>query len=421
MRGRVVVLLVLVLVAAVVAVAAIFLMGGDETEEPAGTAEAVDTGTGETQPTQETTGPTPAVAGDVVPVVIALQDLPRGFRITEEFARENDPAAAVGIMYYPAASFPVNSFQQLGDVVGFIVRSDIAREAPILSTQLVNDVGALASRGLASVGSDAALLLPAGKVAVTIPLDRTGIGSVAFAPQPGDYVDVILSFLFIEVDETFQTRRPNRISVISRTPDGQLVFSTPIEGRPEPSTLSSLGVLIIPSEAAQRPRLLTQRTVERAYVLHTGLFPLDGQLVGKITATPFNTPTPEPRDEDQQQQPPTPTLPLTPTDAYPTVITLAVDPQEALVLVWALDAQIPITLALRSASPSEGSAEGTTAVTLQYLIETYNIPQPPILPFALEPAITSLRTTQLDLFTTFTVSTTSTLGNDTGQPGIGEP
>lgn len=420
MRGRVVVLLVLVIVAAVVAVAAIFLTGGDDTTDTTSTAEpGSETGLVETPVSEGGDESTPVPLGEVevAPVVVALQDLPRGFRITREFVEAASPA--VGIVLYPRTNVPLNSFSDPQEVIGYIVRSDIARESPVLRTQLTVEVDALSDRGLLSaVGSDAALLLPPGKVAVTLPLDRTGIGSVAFAPQPGDYVDVIVSFLFVEVDETFQTRRPNQISVISRTPEGELVFSTPIEGRPEPSTLSSLGVLIIPSESSQRPRLLTQRTVERAYVLYTGLFPLDGQLVGKITATPFNTPTPAPVDEDAQQQAATPTIPVTPTDAYPSVITLAVDPQEALVLVWALDAQVPLTLALRSASPSEGGDQPTTAVTLQYLIETYNIPQPPILPFALEPGITSLRSAQLDIFTEFSFPTTDQTGT---QPGIGEP
>lgn len=415
MRGRVVVLLILVLVLAAVAVGAILFLGGDD-DSAAETTPDPNATVDPNQPEEvlpednngdNNSGQTQGVV-PTAPVVIALQDLPRGFRITEDFI--SGPVPAVGIALYPAENRPENSFENVEDIVGLIVRSDIPRESPILATQLVEDY-----TGLASVGSDAALLIPPGLVAVTLPLDLFGIGSVAFAPQPGDYVDVILSFLFVEVDETFQTRQPNQISVITRSEDGALTFSAPIEGRPEPSTLSSLGVLIIPSESAQRPRLLTQRTIERAFVLHVGLFPLDGKLVGKMTATPFDTPTPEVRDADTAQQA-APTVGPTATDAYPSVITLAVEPQDALVLVWALDARIPITLALRSAT-DVGEVQ-TTAVTLQYLIENYNISEPPILPFALEPAITRLRSNQIDLFSDFL---TTALGGETTGQDIGEP
>jgi hypothetical protein len=87
----------------------------------------------------------------------------------------------------------------------------------------------------------------------------------------------------------------------------------------------------------------------------------------------------------------------------PVIVTLGVDPQDALVLVWALDAQIPITFALRSDLDRNVPSAQTEAVTLQYLINEYGIPEAPILPFALEPAIQSLRTVQLEVFTRFTI------------------
>ncbi|NJL92826.1 MAG: hypothetical protein HC915_03430 [Anaerolineae bacterium] len=260
------------------------------------------------------------------------------------------------------------------------------------------------SGSIADTGSDAALLLQPGQVGISVPLDLFGLNSVARALQPGDSVDLVLSFLFIEVDETFQTRQPNRISVITRSPQGELVFGAGLEGRPEPSPLSALGVLVSPTER-QRPRLVTQRTVENAQVIHVGYFPPDGRLLGGRTATPtpFDTPTPNP--DAAEQQPPTATPLPTETPYQPVVVTIGVDPQDALVIVWAIDAQIPMTFLLRSAV-DQGTGAATTAVTLQYLIETYAIPQPPILPFALEPAITSLRSLTLESFTNLVLDQT---------------
>jgi hypothetical protein len=72
---------------------------------------------------------------------------------------------------------------------------------------------------------------------------------------------------------------------------------------------------------------------------------------------------------------------------------------------------MPISFALRSAV--EGGTTPTTAVTLQYMIDNYRIPQPPILPFALEPPIRSLRSAQLDILNLFGLSTIFTTGDIT--------
>jgi len=401
MRGRVILLVVLILVVAGIAAAALLLGGGDPEPDVAGTQTATALGTGipgEVVPTEtggQPSGSTPApdVVTDVAPVVIALQDLPRGFRLSEEFVSGASPA--VGIAFWPVENVPQNSFQAVEDVINLLARTDIPRESPILSTQLAADPLALGR-----VGSDAALLLDPGTVAIAVPLDISGVGSVAYAMQPGDSVDLILSFLFIEVDETFQTRQPNQISVITRSETGELIFSGQLRGRPEPSPLSALGVLVSPTEE-QRPRLVTQRTIEQAKVIFVGFFPEDGRILGVRTATPtpFDTPTPGGEDAQQQQQAAPATPAPTATPFLPVIVTLGVDPQDALVIAWAIDAQIPMTFTIRAANDT--GTTPTTAVTLQYLIENYSIPQPPILPFALEPAITSLRGNQLVILRTF--------------------
>lgn len=311
---------------------------------------------------------------EFAPVVIAQQDLPRGFRLTSEFISGGSPA--VGLAFWPVGSIPQNHFAAVEDVEGFLVRSDIPRESPILTTQLVAD-----PTDLANVGSDAALILPPGTVAISMPLPFDGIGGVAFGLQPGDYVDLILSFNFFDVDETFQSRQPNFFSVLQRAENGDLTFCTSLQGRPEPSTLSSLGVLVSPSEQ-QRPRLVTQRTVERALVVHVGFFPPDGRILGVMTPTPFNTPTPASEEEAEQQAAAQPVVLPTSTPYIPVIVTLGMEPQDALVVTWALEANLPATLALRSATDT-GSTP-TTAVTLQYLIENYSVPRPPTLPFAVE-------------------------------------
>jgi Flp pilus assembly protein CpaB len=420
MRGRTIIILVVVVLLALGGIGALLFLGGGDSTTPAETPIG-DTGAQTTDPGAPTPDPAAAtvIASDggfntgsteFVNIYIALQDLPRGFQLTDEFLEGASPA--VGVRQWPVSQIPVpqNAITNLDDLRDKIVRSDIPRESPILTTQVVSTL-----RAIARDGSDAALLLPPGLVAISMPLDPSGVQQVAYGLQPGDSVDIIFSFLFIEVDETFQSRQPNQISIITRDAEtGDLRFSVPLEGRPEPSTLSQLGVLVVPQEE-QRPRLVTQRTVSNALVMNIGYFPPDGDIVGKMSPTPFNTPT---LDPNAPEGAPTPTLPAAaqPTLFLPIIITLGVEPQDALVLTWALDAQIPVTFVLRSANDTGTVA--TTPVTLQYIIETYAIPRPPLLPFALEPG---LRSFTLSVFREFTFDeqgrpvADTTGGNDPAQ------
>ncbi len=351
MRGRVLILIGAIILLAVVLVVVLMSGGGDTSDEAADQVEG-----GEGQPT----GVPPDFGlgqrtQELVEIVVAVQDLPRGIVI---------PPDGVGIQLWPQEALPEagNYFvaDEIEDVIGQVARTDIFRGSPVLARYIVPNLFQIAQ-----TGSDAAALMRAfeddqPRVAVSIPLDPSGVGQVAFGIRPGDFVDVILSFLFVDVDPTFQTRMPNNISLITRLETGGLSIGAPRQGRPEASTLSPEGVLLGPSEASQRPRLVTQRTVTNAWVLHVGHFPPSGDIVG-ATPTPQSFETlPPPPGEGGAQQPATPQATATPYT--PLIITLAVTPQDALVLTWAVDS-----------------------------IRTYNAQPPNALEFALEPPITSVR------------------------------
>ena len=385
MRGRVLILIGAIILLAVVAVVVLMSGGGEEGTED--TTVDVDGAAQGTPAPGEGVRPPAGGAGsglieqNLVEIVIAIQDLSRGLKI---------PADGVGTQLWPEQSLPEagNYFtaDQIGDVVGRIARTDIPRGAPVLRRQVVDDLFEIAASG-----SDAAALLaglPYEAVAVSIPLDPSGIGQVAYGIQDGDYVDVILSFLFVDVDPQFQTRLPNNYSVITRLETGELSIGAPRQGRTEASTLSPEGVLLGPSEPAQRPRLVTQRTVTDAFVLHVGYFPEGGKIVG-LTPTPVEIATlpPPPGEDTGAAQNPTPAPSATPY--IPLIITLGVSPQDALVLTWAVDSQIPITLALRQAG--DRTVTNTEPVTLDYMIRNFNATPPNALEFALEPPITSVR------------------------------
>lgn len=389
MRGRVIILIGAIVLLGVVA-AVLLLSGGDKDEEPTATETAggevdfiQDSGSDEGEDGgDEDNGDSNFQPADMIDIVVAAQNLPRGLEIPSE----ETASPAVMLMPWPISALPEDGtyFTDVNDVIGRIARTDLIRGAPILSSQVVDKLS-----DIAAVGSDAAAILPAGRVAMSIPLDPTGLGQVAYAIQDGDYVDVILSFLFIDVDEEFQTRLPNNVSVITRMETGELEIGAPQQGRQEPSTLSAEGVLVGPSEQ-QRPRLVTQRVISDAFVVHVGYFEEGGNFIGATPTMMAVTPIAPPPGEGTAEAEAVPTLAVSATPFAPVIITLAVTPQQALIMAWAIDAQIPITLTLRQAG-DHGPAGQLEAVTLEYMIRNFNIAQPAALPFALEPPITSVR------------------------------
>lgn len=365
MNRRVIILLLLVVIVGGGAAALLLL-------RPTTPAPDTGQGGGGGSPGQVSGGPTPTPF-NVVQILVAVQPIARGGKIRAD-AVAFRPWDVKDVPQYAITRRPdLQEQEDIARVVDKIARTDIAVEYPILTTLIVDDL-----TQISTVGSDAAAVIPPGLVAVAIPMDR--LTGVAYAVHDGDHVDVIVSFLFVDVDEEFQSKKPNLVTLVTIKQDGTIEFQKGIEGRFEASSFSQFPVVVGPSEP-QRPRLLTQRTIQAALVVHVGLFPLDGQFIGK----PPDTPTPPPAEGEPTKGP----QPPTPSPSFPDIITLAVPPQEAIVLVWAVEARIPMTLALRSAPDT---AVGTsTAVTLQYILDTYAIQQPPKLPFALEPAITSIR------------------------------
>ncbi len=365
-RGRLLILVGLIILLAVIVVVFVLpqMTGSD------GGGGAINGG-GEELPRAQEIIPT-ATPIPMVQIVVAVQELPRGIRIPAE--------NAVQLRNWPAESAPFNALQNVDDVIGKIARIDIPREAPVLSTYLVDNLQELTQRG--RVGSDAAAVMPPGLEAISMPMDR--LTGVAYALREGDYVDVILSMLFVDVDEEFNSILPNAVTLVSIDDKGNMAPAAPVDGRLDVG-IGGAPVFVSPSEP-QRPRLMTQRTVQSAWVLRVGDFPIEGSYIG-ATPTPLPTPTPAAAEGQAPAEDRPPAAP-TPKPA-PDIITLAVSPQDALVLVWAIESHIPITLALRSAT--DISQVPTQPVTLEYMMSTFNMTVPDRLPYALEPPLRSIR------------------------------
>lgn len=369
--SRRVLLLVALLIIIIGAVIAFVVLPNMNTPRPAttGTPQATQVADNDDGTPQATVVQPTAIA--TVDIVVAVQPIGRGQPISPNM---------VEFRTWPEEFAPRNSIYSLEDVVGRIARTDIEREQPILTgliTRNLNDLG--------NIGSDAAAIMPPSTRMVTIPIDM--LTSNAYAIQPGDRVDAIVSLLFVDIDEEFQTRLPNDIFIISRGEEGGFTILNPVDGRIETAFLAgeSVPILIGPTELA-RPRLVTQMTVQDALVINTGLFPDDGRLFDAAAGTPAPAPdevqaTPAGRAEG--------TAVPTAVPERPNVISLAVSPQDAVVLTHYVEAQIPVSFALRPAN--ETGTVTTQAVTLDFVMTRYGIQVPRKLPYGIEPAIRSIR------------------------------
>ncbi len=325
-------------------------------------------------PTSEGAQPT---AIPTLKVVVAAQNIPRGSVIPADQIREVD---------WPQSSFLPTMMTDPAEVEGQIARYDIYREQPIHSTMIVPNL-----RELGTIGSDAALEIQPGMVAVAVPYTR--LSGVAFAVRDGDQVDVIASFLFVDLDQEWQTETPNAVWGVTYSPpppEGgggdlvpQVVPGTPFSfGRPADDVFTQLftnaqGIspvpfFLVPSEA-QRPRLVSQRIIQNAVVLHVGTFRLP-----QPTQAPTDTPAPN-------EPTPTPPPGLVTALEKPDIITLVVTPQDAVVLNYLVSAHVDLTFALRSAGDT--SQVDTESVTLQSLIDRFKIAIPAKLEQGLEPPV----------------------------------
>ncbi|MBI3244758.1 MAG: Flp pilus assembly protein CpaB [Chloroflexi bacterium] len=348
-RGRLLILIGLLLLLATVALVVvlfgqgIFNPGGGEPTPPA------------------VEGQTQVAPVEVTQIVIAVQPLPRGQPI---------PAEALGLAPWPVEARPTTAITDTALVIGKLARYDIERGEPVLTT-LISD----GPDGLSSIGSDAALRIPPGQVALAVPLNR--LSGVGYALQEGDHLNVLVSLLFADLEEATQTITPSTASLFTNVTADPLTGATtfalqPIGVEGQVKFSEGEGGLTIPffvqPSEEQRPRLVVQQIVQDAVVLG----------VGNFQELADNEPTPTPLPEGTAPPPPTPVPP-------PDIITLIVSPQDAVVLTYFLDSKARFTFALRAAGDT--TRVDTESVTLQYTIERFRISVPTQLPYGVQPAV----------------------------------
>jgi Flp pilus assembly protein CpaB len=301
--------------------------------------------------------PTPTPSTRYVRVVVASVDLPVGQVISPDLVRvESRPDTNIAVQAGV-------TFENVEEVVGQVVRTKVSRGQEILRPML-----ALNPTDLSTFGSDLALYVDQGRIAVAFPIDR--YSGAAMAMRPGDLIDVLMSISLVEVDEETQTLLPNtwlRIDT-QALEDGRTFFFPPeTAGRLELIPLINVVANIQPGVGeVQIPRRITQLTIQQAEVLWVGTwynpntqsqeFPADA-----VVPLPVATPN------DEGVVPPAPTATKQRPEERPDIIILSMTAQDALTLKWALEAGIDIDLVLRAQGDS--SVFFTTSVSLPQMVE----------------------------------------------------
>jgi Flp pilus assembly protein CpaB len=119
-------------------------------------------GTSEREPTRPAGGTVAALPTytpfPTLDIVVAIQPIGRGSLINPDM---------VALRAWPEEAAPINAFFDTAEVIGKIARTDIVREQPVLTGLVTADLS-----GLGAVGSDAAAVLPPGRLQALMRFSR---------------------------------------------------------------------------------------------------------------------------------------------------------------------------------------------------------------------------------------------------------
>lgn len=345
-RGRILLFVIIILVLFVVAGVVVFQLAGKSI--------------------MSSIGPKPTATPPPSKIIVIAQQIEQGGLLDEEYLQA---------VPWPTSGVTGDMFKdsQLKELIGRQVKYTLKPGTPVLSTMLLTE-----GEQVQMSGSPWSLNIPTGLVAVSIPVSR--LSSISYAPRAGDHVDLIVTVLFVDLDTDFQTMLPDMTGLViaSGPPDPESGAQLPltvdispgIGGRTEFDPVLGQAIYLLPMEA-QRPRMSSQMLLQDAIVLQIGDFPLPGQETKKATVEPTADPKAKKTEETKT------------TSKEPVVITLLVRPQDAVTLNYLVFSGSQLTLALRH--PNDATRVNVVPVTLQYLLETYQIPVPVRLPYGLHP------------------------------------
>jgi hypothetical protein len=216
---------------------------------------------------------------------------------------------------------------------------------------------------------------------------------VAYGVSEGDYVDIMVTFFFRQIDEEFQTYLPNdaafyleeQIEAIEESGSGDplaiftepvIFFISPI-GRFEELPTGDLAH-IGPNDEDLSPRPVpVTMIIQNARVVQVGQYRLPANPAEQVP-----TPTPEPVAEGEPTPTPSPAQIPTATPLPPDVVVVALQPQQQLLLRYAVEVNAQVYFALRGVN--DGQLYSVENMTLDFLLERFNVEVPPNLGYSVE-------------------------------------
>jgi Flp pilus assembly protein CpaB len=322
-------------------------------------------------------------------VLVARVDLPIGERIRDNLIdvemRPSDNIALQGNY----------TFSDPNELVGQITVVPISKGQEILRPMVTSDPTAIAASG-----SDLALFVDVGRVAVAFPIDK--FAGVAYSLRPGDMVDAMMTLRVVEIDPEFNTALPNATERVIETEliaGRAFLFPPSTQGRLEFVTEINQVVEIVPSDifiegqdfeaGTPIPKRVTQLTIQQAEVLWVGTWrdprefekaAREEQALAEAAAAEGGAVA---EGAEGAGLEPTPVSGR--SENKPDVIILSMLGQDALALKWALERGIDIDLALRA--QGDRTVFVTTGVSLPEIISQGGLAIPEPADFDLHPRI----------------------------------
>jgi hypothetical protein len=290
----------------------------------------------------------------MVEVVVSLQTVPRGWQMTE---------AELTTDMRVADEVDSNVITNIEDALGLYARTDIYQGQTLTTDMLARDPTLI---GVENYGPSS--LIPSGFVAQAIPMDR--LSSVAYGVSEGDYIDILIRWTFLELDPEFQTILQNSATIFLEVTDEEgntqrTIFLIDPLGRFE--TLATGDMAHISPSEEQRP-VSVAMVLQNARVIQVGSWE-------PVPPAQPATPTPEPVAEGEETPTPGPGQAPTPTPRPPDVLLVALNPQQQLLLKYAVEARADIDFALRGLN--DGQLYSVENVDFNYLLQRFNIEIPP--------------------------------------------
>lgn len=332
----------------------------------------IDGGEGAAQPTGLDSDAAPQAVSqpltETVEVVVSLQTVERGWQMT---------AAELVTDTRFISEVNDNVITDTQYAIGMYARTKIFQGETLTKDALVSDPGLV---GETEYGPSS--LIPPGYIAASVPLDR--LSGVAYALNEGDYIDIMMTFYFYQIDEQFQTYLENAAIFYLEEPvaegdtgDGEETEAAPTQtnifvvwpyGRFE--ELATGDTVHIYGSEYQRPVPISM-ILQNARVIQVGNYIPPDPIVPA-------TPTPEPVAEGEPTSTPVPggqaNIPPTATP-YPDVLLVALTPQQQLFLKYAVESQANIDFALRGANDTQ--LYTVENVDINFLLERFDIQIPP--------------------------------------------